>query len=261
MKSYDARIIHNRYVKKCRKAFIFDVIASEIIAYCIHIGLYLMKGKDFFGALEAVWYGNVFMPIVLMMAVYICGDLILGGRSVGKRLFGLHVVDRATGCRPSKRVLFIRNLPICLLPFELVYQIVLGESLGDKPAGTVVLPVEGQTKDGLIPEWMEVTEGLTITKLKRIGAIAFVVFVIAASVVSMIQATKTEEYTIARDHLIASEADLEQDALVILTSLRSTTVNYEDYREHTVEFQFLVDGKMRTVVCRETEDGWEVVSP
>ena len=82
----------------------------------------------------------VFVLFVLSYpAIFALRDVILGGRSIAKRIFGLHVVDVATGEAPARVKLAVRNLFFMLYPIDDVILIASGKSIGDMVTNTTVI--------------------------------------------------------------------------------------------------------------------------
>ena len=71
--------------------------------------------------------------------IFALRDVILGGRSIAKRIFKLYVVDVATGEEPARVKLVVRNLFFMLYPIDAVMLIVTGKSIGDMVTNTTVI--------------------------------------------------------------------------------------------------------------------------
>ena len=76
--------------------------------------------------------------VVLMYALFILKDAILG-RSIGKRILGLYILDETTKEIASKKQRIIKNLFFFILPIEIIVLIATKKTLGDSLANTVVV--------------------------------------------------------------------------------------------------------------------------
>jgi uncharacterized RDD family membrane protein YckC len=61
------------------------------------------------------------------------------GRSVGKRIFKLWVIDNKTGETPEKAILCIRNLFFMVYPIDFILLLVKRRTLGDIATNTSVV--------------------------------------------------------------------------------------------------------------------------
>ncbi|MBI3220090.1 MAG: RDD family protein [Bacteroidetes bacterium] len=87
-------------------------------------------------------FGDTIYIMIIGFAVYFCKDSI-HGRSPGKRILKLQVVDNATGIAASPIKCFIRNLFCVLWPIEALVALVNTERrIGDFVAGTKLVPFE-----------------------------------------------------------------------------------------------------------------------
>lgn len=77
--------------------------------------------------------------IILYPVTFIFRDLIFNGRSVGKRLFKLHILDKNTNKAASKKQIIIRNLFFFIYFIDGIVLLATKESIGDKIAYTIVV--------------------------------------------------------------------------------------------------------------------------
>lgn len=66
-------------------------------------------------------------------------DVIFKGRSVGKRIFGLYVLDKNTSEPLLLNKKIIRNIFFFIYPIDGIILIATKESIGDKIVNTVVV--------------------------------------------------------------------------------------------------------------------------
>ena len=81
------------------------------------------------------------LTLILITYVLIAArDIIFGGRSLGKRILGLYIVDKKTLEPISAGRRFARNIFFCLINWlEIVLLLATGETLGDRVASAAVL--------------------------------------------------------------------------------------------------------------------------
>ena len=77
--------------------------------------------------------------VSLFPIVFVFRDLIFKGRSIGKRIFGLHILDKNTNEPASVKQKIIRNLFFFIYPVDGIVLIATKESIGDKVVNTVVV--------------------------------------------------------------------------------------------------------------------------
>ena len=68
-------------------------------------------------------------------------DVIFGSRSLGKRLMGLHVIDKSTFQVASKKQRMLRGLLFFIYEIDGIILLVTGETLGDRLAKTAVISI------------------------------------------------------------------------------------------------------------------------
>ena len=85
----------------------------------------------------------VLAMVTLILITYVliaARDIIFGGRSLGKRILGLYIVDKKTLEPISAGRRFARNIFFCLINWlEIVLLLATGETLGDRVASAAVL--------------------------------------------------------------------------------------------------------------------------
>ena len=83
----------------------------------------------------------ILLFIILAYPVcFVLRDLLLGGRSLGKRIMRLAILSTETGEAPKKRQLFMRNVfSIFVIEIDAIIMLATGLSLGDRAAHTVVV--------------------------------------------------------------------------------------------------------------------------
>jgi len=83
----------------------------------------------------------ILLFIILAFPVcFVLRDLLLGGRSLGKRILRLAILSTKTGDVPQKTQLFMRNvISIFVIHIDAIIMLATGLSIGDRAAHTVVV--------------------------------------------------------------------------------------------------------------------------
>lgn len=85
-------------------------------------------------------FAMALLTILTYPILFILRDLIFGGRSLGKRLLGLAVIDRRTAGKTNCKQRIIRNIfSVLLMQIDIVVMLVRGQSIGDTLAHTAVV--------------------------------------------------------------------------------------------------------------------------
>ncbi|MGM9592145.1 MAG: RDD family protein [Oscillospiraceae bacterium] len=245
-------------------AFIIDWTLSILPAFFMLLPLAVLS-------IQMTWLLMVFIiligfsPIIL----FVLRDVIFNGRSLGKRIFGLCVYDKKSLGASSSKQRLLRNIFLFIYPIDGIILISTGESIGDRAAGTVVLSEaslerckEERAHSG-IPVPLSKKEkrkrALIITSIVVCCLLVFIVPVLIA-----LNATKnTEEYKLAYDYLISSNAYKEMDADesdIHISSFSSQSHPYEnsDHVSKTASIGFVVRYKSFEVVCHYDDGVWQV---
>ncbi len=107
-------------------------------------------------------FGDMMYVMLMGFAVYFCKDSI-NGRSPGKRILKLQVVDNTTGLAASPLKCFVRNLFCILWPIEAL--VALGNTerrIGDFVAGTKLVPYE-PTPEIQKTNWQQIGMALVLS--------------------------------------------------------------------------------------------------
>ncbi len=148
-----------------------------------------------------------FIVILMYPVTFALRDLIFG-RSIGKRIMGLTVLDIRTG-EPAKRLQkFARGLFMFLMQFDFVVMLISGKSIGDYVAHTVVVSqkdIEAKNENSL--ENINGYKAPSRFNKKAIIAVVLSIIIIISVVVGIVllvleQQKDTEEYKFAYDVLV-----------------------------------------------------------
>ncbi len=224
---------------------------------------------------------SLFLVLLLMLSYPVCfvlRDLIFGGRSLGKRIMGLMVLDKQTGDAPKKNALFIRNIFIFIIQVEAVIMLVTGLTLGDRAAHTVVVrkkdldltkrPEPDEQKTEMINQYASDQKELVKSNKKQtvlwiiiivVAALIFVGLLLLSINNSLSEITQTEQYKLAYAYLVESDEfkklGIDEDQIKFTSFSSQTDVNAHQH----VKIDFRIDFfREMTVVLHNEGEGWYV---
>ena len=91
-------------------------------------------------SIQSMGFILIFMILVFLYPVtFVFRDVIFKGRSIGKRIFGLYVLDKNTNEPASIKQRIIRNLFFFIYPIDGIILLATKESIGDKAVNTIVV--------------------------------------------------------------------------------------------------------------------------
>lgn len=206
----------------------------------------------------------IFVVIVLSYPIcFILRDVIFRGRSLGKRITGLIILDKKTGCpaRASKKI--VRGLSLFFVTIDAIVLLICGRSVGDFLADTVVV----LKKDTLNREPAEIPNDTpkrnpkqskktaVIAVIAVVAFILFVSFIVFMINISLNEQKDTEEYKLAYEYLVESERFGElgiDESKIKLKEYSNYTYRDEGNKKRDIEFGFSLGFGLRlTVVCHE----------
>lgn len=220
-----------------------------------------------------------FLCIISFPVLVVLRDALWRGRSIGKRIFGLTVLDKQTAKAPTFKQAAIRDVFFFLMYIDFFVLVLRGQSIGDLVANTVVLPKKYfdslQTEESFSePNTGSISASLLKSNPKEsrrkyamlLGGLA----VIAITVVivflnlgnSMEEIKSTEEYRVAYEYLVNSDtvSDMGVGAEEINCSgySRFTAQGNSDSHDSFVKFVFKINRKSLEVVCHQIGEEWYV---
>jgi len=240
--------------------------ARRILAYVIDMAICYIPVVLFtllaqIPFLAGISFSFAIVGVITFFAVFILRDYLFGGRSIGKRLFKLYVVDAASLSAATAKQLIVKNLFLFLTMFDILFFIVSGRSLGERATSTAVL--HAQQLPGAP------TRAAAPVK-KRIAVAAAIVLCVSVPMALVISlslgaAKKQENYRVAHAYLLGSEAFAQtqaEESQVTLTGYSSSvrTGAETDPEATVVAFIFLVRGQQFQVVCHPDGEQWYVCS-
>ncbi len=270
-------------------AFLIDWnIIGHIILLLLLVEVTIFRKN---GLLESSQALQPFVPILaITMLLFPVGvvlrDFMFGGRSLGKRMLGLVILDIKTATKPKLHKTVLRDLFFFLFQIDGVVLLASGKSIGDYVAHTVVVNKKdiGKNLKDLEPAYENETdrkscehkvdadtiEEINNYKPKKSNAKLYIALGILAfcmafalmfcAVRLMLDMTKnTPEYEVAYDYLVNSEAFEEKgyskDQVRLNKYRKFTYTNSDDYSVESIEFGFRVKLKKYSVVVHVDENG------
>ncbi len=121
-------------------AWVIDWNLSFIFAYFIlFIFFFILGFMENTPEPETLTSITLLVVFIFSMTTFVLRDLIFGGRSLGKRIMKLIILDGKTGESARKSQCAVRNLFLCIYAFDLIFMLIKGQSIGDKVAHTIVI--------------------------------------------------------------------------------------------------------------------------
>lgn len=202
---------------------------------------------------------------LLSMALVVTRDFIMGGRSLGKRIFRLFVVDKKTLERPSLVKLFFRGVFFFAIQVDLLILLITGNAIADMVFGSMVLSKKelAIARGQLPPEESKPVSALKIVIFIVAVFLAFVIFLLGVIFATLDAKKDSAEYAVAYEYLVNSEdfKSLGADPEKLFMNSYSHNVYYYDGVPETTAVMSFKSGFFNsfTVVCHLDEnDAWYV---
>ena len=183
-------------------------------------------------------------------AAFLCRDYLLGGRSIGKRILGLSVVDRQSGEAVTGGRLVLRNLFFFLYPVDGGFLLFSGRSLGERTTNTRVIRARNRCEIRVKP--FLIVGGIAAAIALAFGGLIF-------GVMKLVQGT--EGYAISYDYLVRSETFAAQGAeedRIGMTGFSQNTTFQNGLPVTTATYTFNVDGVSYAITCHPSGESWAV---
>lgn len=214
-------------------AYIVDMNLFALLIFLL-MGITLLIPEEGFALVGGI-------TVFIGLASLHCRDWLLSGRSIGKRLLGLSVVDRATGDPATGKQLFRKGFCFMFLPFDAFLLLLTGRSLGERISDTAVIPKKAPAP--IVPK--------RFYKLIAVSLAAglFLGFGIG---LGLNAAKENKSYARSLDYLADTMLITEEPRLTGFSSSTHGT-------QQTHSYSFLIDGRAVTVICHPQTDGsWAV---
>ncbi|MBE6779795.1 MAG: helix-turn-helix domain-containing protein [Ruminococcaceae bacterium] len=222
------------------------------------------------------------LGVLFVMLLYPIGfvlrDIIFGHRSLGKKITGLTILDQKSG-QPAgfiKRV--VRNLFLPFMQFDVIIMLIIGRSIGDSVAQTLVVPQKISkpkiitAKSNIKQTEVEKINSYAPPKSKSIKTtiiifvcafIAFIIFIVSTVMVAISFTRDSEEYKLAYSYFVESDTfkSLNVDESKIFNNSYSSEWEYSNdgnYDLKTTKISFTVKFRTYTVVCHYKNEVWTV---
>lgn len=256
-------------------ACLVDGMLFWLVAFLLIAAILLMQQFGIIGGAVSVF--GVVIAILSWPALMMLRDLIGVGRSLGKRIFGLIVLDRRTGGRARPWQLLVRCLFLMFQEPDMIIMLIRGQSIGDSAARTLVVSKrEAEANYSMSAEDINSYGAESRTHRKKgrrvaaivctgVGAFIFIcVFSILVVVISLESVKSSPEYKVAYEYLIESDAfasldetDASLRAYEISTSLLTPegTVVHGMAPKTNARFTFDVGPYSAVVICHKRDDG------
>ena len=245
---------HNTMGVKIRR-LLAAVIDWNIIGFSVMIMLVLYVAAFDNAIQQAYTPANLGMILVMLLypICFILRDVIFLGRSLGKRIVGLTIIDKKDGQPATIIKRIIRNIFLLFVQFDVIVMLIIGRSIGDCVAQTLVVPLK-------VPKTNNVKK---LTIICVCVFVAFVIFILSVVMIAISSTRDSEEYKLAYSYFVESETfkSLKVDKSKIFNNSYSSEWNFSEngnYDYKTAKISFIVKFKTYVVVCHYKNDTWTV---
>ncbi|MBR2342639.1 MAG: helix-turn-helix domain-containing protein [Clostridia bacterium] len=292
-----AKQINERYeyLRKIEMHNTAGVKVRRIFAWIIDwniIGIIALLSVALFFALfkESVEKENAFATALLILLIlsypiaFVLRDFVMGGRSLGKRMLGLVVLDLQTGEKAKKSQCVLRNIFLMISHVDIIILLASGRSLGDHMVHTVVICQKDINSDTgtVTPDNMQerpekinsYTSNIPSTKDRRKknlaivfsivgGAVLFFGLIVCVIFIGLNVAKSSDEYKLAYEYVIESREfeslGSDESRLAFLSYSKSTSRGKGGEYKSTVVIGFNYGlFKRLEVICHDDGHGWYV---
>lgn len=271
-------------------AWIIDWNISGLFSMILTTVVVLIVATVFADANSSVIAISALMAMLSYPVTFILRDLIGKGRSIGKRITGLVILDRYTVAKPKAGKLVLRNILMFIMQVDFIVLLIRGESLGDSLAHTAVVlkrEVENREEIQSTPKTTVINGGqempLQIERInsyqtpphaKKRSAVKVVALLVAGFAIFFIVALigafialegveETQQYKVAYTYLVNSDTFRELGVDEEQIGLRSYSAKQypgdDGTRVGDAEFFFYL-GEVRgiEIVCHLKDGEWYV---
>ncbi len=263
---------HKKFGVKIRRLFaiLFDVVFSSIfaavVAFAAMIAMTMLLLPE-----DVITAATLLVAYVAFCLGFVLRDAIMGGTSLGKRMFGLYVVDKVNATKPVVWQRVVRSLgQVFFSTPDAIVVLISGRGIGDYVAGTAV--VSRKDYNNRLAEKNPLDPPVKVRK-NRTGLTAFLIVVavgaVTAFVAGMVYFTtvmlenekQTEEYLYAYDALVASDefsATGADSSEIIFTAFNRYTALEDGGAVTVVEYTFETDEYYIYVTVESSVNGISV---
>lgn len=240
--------------------FIFGAATFVLLLSAVLISLAVTDNK-LSGAVASVV--SAMLIAIVLSVLFVFRDFTFGGRSLGKRIFGLTVIDARTAEKSAVYQRIFRAI-FQLSFIDVVLLIISGRTVGDRVASTLVVSKrehEAKVEPILTHDGKELYDIPKEKKKDRTGiAVAFVIAVIAGILMTLAsafmayrltleEAKKAEAYEVAYTYLTESDAFLKSGSTEENLRLSGYSITYS-YESDELEciYTFFTEDELYDVV-------------
>ena len=188
-----------------------------------------------------------FLAVLSMWPLFILRDVIFGGRSLGKRILSLYILDAATGQKASIKQVILKNVPniiSALMVVDIFLILFSDKTLGERLGKTVVV---GRYTAECMKNGEEIGSPTTrqrVAALAAICGIVLVLFILAGKIFIEVSSHRREqhlEYQVAETYLVESDYFKDYGLQAEDVSMRRS-YNEKRHGEASVVCEFHVEG-------------------
>lgn len=208
--------------------------------------------------------------IILAFAAFIMRDVIFKGRSPGKRIFGLYILDKASLQSPTAKQLILRNAFFFLTAIDIILLFLLSCTIGDQITNTVILSKnssKNHTDEQIFTPIPNYTHKQIYKRLiiLAVTAVALTVLMISSIHLSLSEKKDTEEYKCAYSYFVESDTfnklNVEESEIIHNKySLKTVSHIGSDTATETATIGFIAAGKAFEVTCHKENGVWQICS-
>jgi len=276
---------HNTARAKIRRIFAWiidwNMIGSTVL---LAVAVFLALFKEEIEKESAFVIVALILLILSYPILFILRDFIMGGRSLGKRMLGLAVLDLRTGKKAKISQRMFRNIFLAAYQVDIIMLLTTGRSLGDRVAHTVVVCQKDLNSDTKIVtandmrERMEkinsYTNNIPSSKTRRKkkliiifsivgGVVLFVGLIVCVALINLNAKKSSDEYKLAYEYVVESlefeRLGSNEDRLAFLEYSKETVYGKDGQYKSTVLIGFNYGPfKRLEVICHDNGDGWYV---
>ncbi len=237
-------------------AFIIDTYLSAVPAQILSA----LLGKH----IDSIYGFFLLILIISIFTMLIFRDLIFGGRSIGKRIFGLTVIDNTTYLPATPSKLVIRNLFFPIYVIDGIILLCSGLTIGERVTHTMVIPINDYRITSFAKAPVKISSEEKAKAIKTVVCVVLAIALLLGALVlyifSQLEKLKdTEEYITAYEYFTNSETFtvLSSDK-INFTGYKQGIVTCGDERQRYTVIAFVVNGENYGIVCHEKGDSWYV---
>ena len=224
-----------------------------------------------------------FLCLFLFFTVgFMMRDVIFCGRSLGKRMLGLVVLDKQSGKKPKFWQRAVRNLFLQVYAFDAILLLASGSTIGDRCARTMVVPQKALARLQRERDEQDPIKSINAYKPPQASRAVWLVPVISVCVVfvmlmafmwvsffSIFQNIERSEdydivYDLAHNYVINSDTfaarEYDADDLSVVAYTYSEDAGHEDQsvqKRATFEYRIRLFNAL-TVTCHQKDGEWYV---